>query len=64
MPSLKLKEPTTIEALDELLQSRLSDRCSVEIESNRLRLVEGGAKGCTVSLRDRAGETICSISVS
>lgn len=62
MPSVKLKEPTTIEALEELLLYRLSDRCGAEIKSNRLRLVENNAKGCIVSLQARNGETICSIS--
>lgn len=62
MPSIKLKESTTIEALNDLLQSRLSDRCSAEIQSNRLRLVENKAKGCILSLRNRNVETIVSIS--
>ena len=59
MPSVKLKQPTTIEALKDLLQSRLSDRCSFELKQDRLRLVESPAKGCSVALRTKNGEPVC-----
>ncbi len=59
MPAIRLKQPTTLEALQDRLQSRLSDRCSFEIKKDRLRLVENHAKGCSVALRTKNAEPVC-----
>lgn len=61
MTSLKLKEATKLEAINELLQARLPGRFGGEISNNRLRLVASSAKGCIISLRSTNGDTNCSI---
>ncbi len=58
---MKLKEPTTLEAINLLLQSHLPGRFRAEVRNDRLRLVENAAKSCTVSLRIRSDETKCSV---
>ena len=61
MANLTLKEATSLEAIDNLLQSRLPGRLGAVIENGRLRLVENRAKGCVVSLRSKNGENTCSV---
>ncbi len=61
MATLRLKEPTTLEEIGILLESRLPGRFGVEIKNNYLRLVENNAKGCVASLRSRNGENTCSV---
>ena len=61
MKSLWLKEPTTLESIGGLLQSRFPDRFAGEIKNDRLRLVESKTKGCIISLRSKNGGTSCFI---
>ena len=61
MSSIRLKKPTTLDALQALLRSSLSARCSVEVKGERLRVVENGAKGCSVSLLTREDQQVCHV---
>jgi len=61
MPSIQLQDSITLDALHKRLQAQLADRCSVEQGSNRIKLIESRAKGCIVSIREKRGARVCSV---
>ena len=59
MASITLPKELTIDKLDELVRSKLSDTFKVTTKNNRLSIKKNTWSGCKVTLKQRKGQNRC-----